>query len=105
MLLYPVHAQTDFIQAFREDESIADHLAYILPLPWDEEGEYSLEGVECYMETAEGGLIKAGKKLSLLKLLSSGKVEVLDGLVKILVVPKGKAGGWIEDFKKRRGKG
>ena len=104
MLLYPVHAQTDFVKAFRESEFLGDHLSYILPVPWDEENEYTNEKVECYMETIPGGLIKAGKKLSLLKLLSSGKVEVVDGLVRVMVVPKEKAAGWIEDFKTRRGK-
>lgn len=104
MLLYPVHAQTDFIKQFQENESLEDHLSYILPMPWDEAGEYSLNNVKCYMETIEGGLIKAGKKLSLLKLLSSGKLEVTDGLVRVSVVPKDKAAEWIEEFKKRRGK-
>ena len=104
ILLYPVHAQTDFIKQFRETESLDEHLSYILPVPWDEEHEYTLENVDCYMETIEGGLIKAGKRLSLLKLLSSGKLEVVDGLVRVSVVPKNKAAGWIEDFKKRRGK-
>lgn len=104
ILLYPVHAQTDFIKQFHETESLNEHLSYILPAPWDVEHEYTLEKVECYMETIEGGLIKAGKKLSLLKLLSSGKMEVVDGLVRVNVVPKGKAAQWIEEFKIRRGK-
>ena len=104
MLLYPAHAQTDFIKAFHETESIGEHLAYILPLPWDEQHEYTRENVECYMGTIEGGLIKAGKKLSLLKLLSSGKLEVADGLVRINVVPKDRAAQWISEFQLRRGK-
>ena len=104
MLLYPVHAQTDFIKEFREIESLDDHLSYILPVPWDEKGEYTQTNVDCYMETLEGGLIKAGKKLSLLKLLTSRKLEVVDGLVKVMVVPKNQASQWIEDFKKRRGR-
>lgn len=104
MFLYPMHAQTDFIKKFQEDECLDDHLSYILPVPWDEDGEYTSSNVECYIETIEGGLIKAGKKLSLLKLLSSGKLEVTDGLVRVSVVPKSKAAEWIGDFKKRRGK-
>ncbi len=104
MLLYPVHAQTDFIKQFWESESLNDHLSYILPLPWDDDQQYSLSTVECYMETTEGGLIKAGKKLRLLDLLSSGKLEVVNGLVKVNVVPKAKAVQWIEEFKTRRGK-
>jgi hypothetical protein len=104
MFLYPMHSQTDFIQAFPETDSIGQHLNYILPLPWDDGSEYSPDTVECYMETIEGGLVKAGKKLPLLKLLSSGKVEVVDGLVRVMVVPEYNAKTWIEDFKKRRGK-
>ena len=104
MLLYPVHAQTDFIKRFQEDESLGDHLSYILPVPWDEADDYRTANVECYMETIEGGLIKAGKKLSLSKLLSSGKLEVTDGLVRVSVVPENKAAEWIEEFKKRRAK-
>lgn len=104
MLLYPVDAQTDFIKQFREDETIIDHLSYILPLPWDDRNAYSSYNVECYMETTEGGLIKAGKKLSLLKLLTGGKLEVVDGLVRINVLPKDEVSRWIEEFKFRRGK-
>lgn len=102
--LYPLHAQSDFVKAFAEDESVSQHLEYILPTPWDEEHEYTLDTVDCYMETAAGGLIKAGKNLSLVKLLGSGKVEVVDGLVKVSVVPKTKAAQFIEEFKKRKGK-
>lgn len=56
------------------------------------------------METTAGGLIKVGKKMLLGKVLGCGKVEILDGLVKINVVPKDKAASWIEEFKKRVGK-
>ena len=63
---------------------------------------YQAGTVECYIETVAGGLIKAGKKLPLLKIISSGKVEIIDGLLKIHVVPQGRAASWIEDFKKGR---
>lgn len=105
LLLYPLHAQTDFIKAFAEDTCLADHLSYILPPPWDERGEYaSIAAVECYIETKEGGLVKAGKKVGLGALLGSGKVEVLDELVRVNVVPKARAGEWIGEFKASRGK-
>ena len=102
MLLYPLHHQTDLIKAFPEDESVGQHLTYIMPLPWDKEHEYTPEGVECYIETISGGLIKAGKKMALLRILASGKVEIVDGLLKIHVLPKAKAAAWIEDFKKTK---
>lgn len=102
VLLYPMDAQSDFIKAFHETQSIMDHLAYILPLPWDEKGEYAPDKVDCFMETTTGGLIKAGKKLSLLKILSGGKVEVVDQIVTINVVPVSKSAKFIEEFKKRK---
>lgn len=105
LLLYPTHGQSDFVKAFGERETLDAHLEYIFPLPWDTAGEYSLDGVEAYMETAGGkGLIKVGKKMKLYKVLGSGKTEVVDGLVRISVVPKDKAQGWIDEFKKRVGK-
>lgn len=102
ILLYPLHLQSDFVKAFQETESLGEHLSYIFPLPWDEKNEYKAESVDCYIETIAGGLIKAGKKLPLLKILASGKVEIVEGLLKVNVVPQAKAAGWIEEFKKRR---
>ncbi|KAK7614716.1 tetratricopeptide repeat domain-containing protein [Phyllosticta paracitricarpa] len=103
ILLYPLHAQSDFIQACAETDSLGQHLEYILPLPWDEAGEYTPEGTECYLETAAGGLIKAGKKVPLGKLLAGGTVVVVDGLVTVNVVPKARAQEWIAELKKRKG--
>jgi tetratricopeptide (TPR) repeat protein len=102
VLLYPLHLESDFIKAFNEMESLSHHLEYILPVPWDKDGIYTPNSVECYMETMTGGLIKVGRKVSLLKVLSSGNVEVVDEVVKIFVVPKAKADEWVQDFKKKK---
>ncbi|OAP56544.1 hypothetical protein AYL99_09723 [Fonsecaea erecta] len=104
MLLYPMHNQTDLIKAWAEKDAITHHLSYILPLPWDSKSEYKLSTVECYMDTINGGLMKVGKKLTLLEALSNGKTEVVDGLVRIYVVPMSLAPQWIEEMKKKRGK-
>ncbi|KIW05670.1 hypothetical protein, variant [Verruconis gallopava] len=103
LLLYPLHAQSDFIKAFEETQTLNDHLEYILPLPWDAENEYTPE-VECYIESAGGGggLIKAGKKLPLHKILGSGKVEIVDGLLRVYVVPKARSESWVREFKARQ---
>ncbi|KAI0890323.1 TPR-like protein [Annulohypoxylon maeteangense] len=98
VLLYPAHLQSDFVKAFNEMDTLADHLAYIFPLPWDTAQEYTLAGVECYMETLTGGLVKVGKKVPLLKALS-GNVEVVDEVVRLFVLPKAKAAAWIQEFK------
>ncbi|KAI1209883.1 TPR-like protein [Annulohypoxylon truncatum] len=101
VLLYPAHLQSDFVKAFAEMETLADHLAYVFPLPWDAAREYTLGGVECYMETLTGGLVKVGKKVPLLKVLS-GNVEVVDEVVRIFVLPKAKAAAWVEEFKMKK---
>ncbi|MCJ1380917.1 hypothetical protein MMC17_004026 [Xylographa soralifera] len=102
LLLYPLHAQSDFIKAFGEEQSISRHLEYLLPLPWDEKQEYNQNNVEAYMETKEGGLLKWGKKVPLLKVLSGGKVEVVDGIVRANLLPKARAEEWIQAMKKRK---
>ncbi|EEH16748.1 hypothetical protein PABG_06835 [Paracoccidioides brasiliensis Pb03] len=103
VFLYPMDAQSDFVKAFSEIETIGDHLGYIFPLPWDSGQEYRLDSVDCFMETVTGGLIKVGKKMSLLKILTGGKVEVIDGLVRINIVPTTKSKKWIEEMKARKG--
>ena len=102
ILLYPLHMQSDFIKAFGEEQMLQGHLAYLFPLPWDSRGEYSSETVDAYMETAEGGMIKWGKKVELLKVLSGGKIEVVDGILRVHLVPKARAPEWIETVKKRK---
>lgn len=105
LLLYPTHAQSDLVKGVSEKESLGQHLEYILPPgPWDAEGEFATaEKVECYMETASGGLAKIGRKIKLGKVLAGGKIEVQDGLCRVYVVPKDKVDGWIIEFKRRKG--
>ena len=102
VLLYPTDLESDFIKAFSETESLEQHFGYVFPLPWDREEAYSTNGVECYMETVSGGLVKVGKKVPLLKVLSTGNVEIVDELAKIFVVPKAKAEAWVKEFKMKK---
>ncbi|KAB8301350.1 hypothetical protein EYC80_003231 [Monilinia laxa] len=100
LFLYPLAAESDFIKSFNEMDTVGQHLEYILPLPWDVKGEYRDEKVvECYVEKKKGSLIKVGRKVTLLKVLNGG--EVVDGVVSIYVVPKPKAAGWIEEWKRK----
>lgn len=105
LLLYPCHFESDFIKAFSERESLEQHFGYVFPLPWDRTGEYSPAGVECYAETVSGGLVKVGRKVPLLKVLGGGNVEVVDDLLKIFVVPKARAEGWVKEFKEKKAAG
>ncbi|CAD0107654.1 unnamed protein product [Aureobasidium uvarum] len=92
--------QLEDAASFAEDESVGQHLEYIFPLPWDEDEQYLPENVECYIETKTGGLVKAGKKMALLRILNTGKVEIVDSLLRINVVPKNRAQEWVDNFKK-----
>ena len=102
VFLYPMHAQSDFVKKFAEEDTITDHLSYIFPLPWDTKQEYQIHLVECYMDTTSGGMAKVGKRLSLLQALTTAKTQILDGLVRIHVLPTFMAGKWVEEVKKRR---
>lgn len=118
LLLYPTAAQSDLIQAVSENDTFGDHLGLVLGdptyadpgeevqgLPWDEAGEFGkVEGVECFMETVEGGLVKVGKKMRFGKVVGAGTVPVTDGLARVFVVPKGRVEGWVGEFKRRKGR-
>lgn len=105
VFLYPLHAQSDFVKQFAEKDTVIDHLSYIFPLPWDTKQEYRIDSVDCFMDTASGGMAKIGKRLSLLQALTTGKVQIVDGLVKIHVVPTSLTEKWIEEMKKRKAGG
>lgn len=104
LLLYPLHFETDFVKAFEETQTLEDHLAYIFPLPWDADGAYRLPAVSCYVETSDGGLLRMGRKASLLRVLSTGRVVVVDDVVRIFVVPTDRAEAWIATFKAQKAK-
>ncbi|KAG6027274.1 hypothetical protein E4U41_000992 [Claviceps citrina] len=102
VLLYPEDLESDFIRAFGEADSLEEHLSYVLPLPWDAAGEYTPGGVSCFVETTDGGVLRMGRRVPLLKVLGTGRVEVVDEVVRIYVLPKAKADAWVEKFKRAR---
>ncbi|QPG94793.1 hypothetical protein C2857_006990 [Epichloe festucae Fl1] len=102
VLLYPEDLESDFVKAFNETQTLEDHLSYVFPLPWDKRGDYIVAGVSCYVETREGGVLKMGKRVPLLKVLGMGRVEVVDEVVRIYVLPNAKALSWIDKFKRAK---
>jgi tetratricopeptide (TPR) repeat protein len=100
VLLYPVDMQSDWIRAFAETDSLEQHFAYVFPLPWDKNGAYTAAGVECYMETKGAtALAKVGKKMSLLRVLTEGKIELVDDALAVYVLPKARAEKWVAEWK------
>jgi len=56
LLLYPQHAQSDFLEDVAESASIGDVLAAVFPrgaprAPWDERGEYRADNVDVFFKT------------------------------------------------------
>lgn len=108
LLLYPTHGQSDFVKQVAETEPWGDVLGMVLggdPLPFDPDGEFTAEGVESFMETREGGMVKVGRKVRLLDVLGGegGQVEVVDMVVRVFVVPRARVKGWVEEMKARKG--
>ena len=54
------------------------------------------------METRTAGLVKVGGRVNLGKVLAQDGIEIVDGLVKVNVVPKNRRDSWIETMKARR---
>lgn len=103
VFLYPLMLQSDFIKAFPENSTLLSQLSMVLaePCPWDLSREYFPQTkVEAYMETKTGGLIKVGKKMPLFEVLEVGKVQVVDQVLTIMLVPKARSQEFIDDWKK-----
>ncbi|KAG5645754.1 hypothetical protein DXG03_005291 [Asterophora parasitica] len=115
--LYPQHATSDVIPEFVEDTPFALHLQAMFPPQapapeWDRKGEYVDGQLVVYAMTHRKRLLKVGKKMSLRDVCKAAKakegekrdgLEVKDGCVTFVVVPKGEVEAkWVEEFKKTR---
>lgn len=101
VLLYPRDGQSDFVKAFAETDTLAVHLSYIFPLPWDTHQRYSESSVDCFIETASKGLIKIGRNATLLRIMTSSDIVVINQLVSINVVPHADSADWVAEMKRR----
>lgn len=105
LLLYPLRLESDLVQAFCETDSLDHHLARVLPPPWDDAAAPQYPGpaaVACYLETRAGGLLRVGRRAPLLRVLATGKVELVDGLLRIFVLPAARADDWVARFKAQK---
>ncbi|KAL8806436.1 MAG: hypothetical protein Q9182_001351 [Xanthomendoza sp. 2 TL-2023] len=105
LVVYPLVGRTDFVKGVGEGERVGGVLEVVLKggVGWDDDGgEYVIGGVKVFMETVGGGVVKVGGKVRWGDVLKGGKVEVVDGVVRIFVVPGGRVGEWVEGMKKGR---
>lgn len=107
IIMYPTTNEFDFIAETGELSTIQDILDMVMQRPpeWFEMPEhknFSAKKLLAYMETESGGLIKAGKKLSIHDILKkdSPKVPLFDNALKIYFVPKSESEEWISKWDK-----
>lgn len=123
-LVYPQHSTSDFISHFAEHTTFKDQLAAVFPeggqtANWDQNREYHASNLAVYVITRLQRLLKVGGKMTLADVfLRAGAVveqggkqvqdglELRDGCLSFVVVPKGVVETWyIEDFKQKKAKG
>jgi hypothetical protein len=102
ILLYPLTSQSDLIAELPLSSTLHDQLSAVLEESpaWDVHHEYTLDNVECYMEIEKEtgrGLIKIGKEATMEKAVK-GRI-ILDGIIRILIIPKPKVKDWISQWK------
>jgi hypothetical protein len=103
ILLYPLSSQTDLIAEFPLSSTLNEQLSTVLEEApaWDVLHEYTVDEVECFMEIEKEtgrGLVKIGKGVTMEKALKGR--TIVDGILRILVIPKNRVGTWVEDWKK-----
>lgn len=124
-LMYPTHAQSDFITNFNQETSLDDQLAQVFPssstsqdvpwAEWDTKRQYYNSNLVVYVETRHRRLLKVGKELTLREVMAKASrpagdggvpkdgIVLKDGLLSFIVLPKGEEEKkWIEEFKRQR---
>lgn len=104
LFMYPISAQSDFVKAAAETSTVKENLELVLEETphWDISHEYQPNNVVVYVETRAGGLAKAGPKAPFHKLVKEGNIELLDGIIRLLVVPKSKSTLFVDEWKRRK---
>lgn len=118
---------TELIRRCSELDTLGEQLAVVLDPGdrpgWDSRGEYVAGKVSCFLETkgrdGRPGLVRAGMKTRVGDLMAKGneeekdaegekgrgkgRVEVRGGMLRVLVLPRAKADGWVKEFGERIG--
>ncbi|XP_046551582.1 tetratricopeptide repeat protein 4-like [Haliotis rubra] len=85
LFFYPEHGQTDFIEAFNENDVFHDHLCHMFgpgvePPPWDEDRKYTPDAMEIFFEDrVKEELHKVDASSSLLQTMRHEKFTVNAG--------------------------
>lgn len=95
LFLYPEFGDTDFIEAFHEDEVFGDHLeamfgAGVERPPWDQEGRYRPDTVGLYYEDEKRSkLVRFDARRSLREVVGDERYLVKGGTPGFIVMVEG----------------
>lgn len=120
-VLYPLAYQSDFLARVYEVDTLGEQAAMVLsePAPWDGEHKYTSDGVDLFVElrrpdaesrkgmtkdqvASAPALVKCRPETTFGQVLANPKVDLVDGVAKIYIVPKADSKQWISDFKAER---
>ncbi|CAD8197018.1 unnamed protein product [Paramecium octaurelia] len=89
LVTYPEFKQRDFIQYCSEQTKLYQILAPLFqtPLPWDQDQQYNLNNIECYIELDDGNYAKLNIKAKMLSIMQGYKVTVREFIEILLVCP------------------
>ncbi|CCJ30796.1 unnamed protein product, partial [Pneumocystis jirovecii] len=94
---YPLARVSDFITEVAETCTLSEVLNYVLGSKpeWDQAGEYRADSVSVCME-AETGVVRIHRDTRVIDAVRICGAELLDGVVRILVLPTGRIAEWLE---------
>lgn len=108
IIFYPTADSFDFFEKFSELGTPKEILTTLFEKPGSFENPkfkyFSLENVQCFLETESGGLIKIGKNVTISEVLQrpSPKVPLFDNALKMYVVPKQESPDWLSKWNKQQ---
>lgn len=108
VILYPMLLQSDFLASVTENDTVHLHIQQILSVEnrpqWDNEAEYLPDNVEVIVERKKdagrkAGLSKMGKNITIRTVLQEGKLELINGVLSVFVIPKKQVTKFVEVWK------
>ncbi|KAH3683121.1 hypothetical protein WICPIJ_005904 [Wickerhamomyces pijperi] len=106
-IIYPSTSEFDFIATISELTTAEEIIEMVLDRPqeWHEDPKhknFTLKEMQAYMESESGGLIKIGKKATLMKALATPKpiIPLLDNSIRLYLIPKVDAESWLGTWDK-----
>lgn len=107
MVFYPTTDEFDYVAEISELSTPSEILEVVLDRPkeWFQDPKhenFTLKGLQCFMETVPGGLVKIGKKAAINTALMSDKVKapLFDNGLRLYVVPKSDTDAWLSKWNK-----